>query len=236
MSMQWFRLYNRLVDDEKLRLLAFEDRWHFVALCCLKSSGLLDAPNSDLRDRRIVVKLGVQVRELEEIARRLREVDLIDDNLSPCAWSDLQYQSDISTDRVKKFREKQHRNTVKRFSNVSETVQETDTDTETELSSEDDSPSDDEPSYRPKHVFEFYQTLAKQIGRPVPLDFTPERVQLVKGRMSQRCLADFKTVFGKCRDSPFLRGDREGGRTPLSFDWLMKKNNFQKVLEGNYDG
>jgi hypothetical protein len=39
-------------------------------------------------------------------------------------------------------------------------------------------------------------------------------------------------VFAKCRDSPFLRGDK--GRTPLSFDWLFKRANFQKVLEGNY--
>ena len=31
MKMPWFRLYHRMIDDEKLRLLAFEDRWHFVA-------------------------------------------------------------------------------------------------------------------------------------------------------------------------------------------------------------
>jgi hypothetical protein len=132
-GLQWFRLYHRIVDDEKLRLLAFEDRWHFVALCCLKADGLIDTPNDNLRSRKIAVKLGVQLRELDEIGRRLQEVDLVDENLSPVAWDELQYKSDNSTNRVKKYREKQQRNTTKRECNVSVTGQETDTDTDTEV-------------------------------------------------------------------------------------------------------
>ena len=126
--MQWFRLYNDIVDNHKIRMLAFEDRWHFVALCCLKSDGLLDEPDSDLRTRRIAVKLGVQVRELDEISRRLREVELIDNAMNPLAWDELQYKSDKSTDRVKAFRERQKKqggNKVKQPCNVSETAQET---------------------------------------------------------------------------------------------------------------
>lgn len=230
-GLKWFRAYAGIVDDDKLRLLAFEDRWHFVAICALKCSGLLDEPDSPLRNRKIAVKLGVQVRELEEISRRLQEVGLIDKNLNPTKWDDLQYRSDKSTERVKKFREKQHRNGVKRFSNVSETVQETETETEV-ISPNGDSPSGDEPSLRPEHVFEGYQDLAKGLGLAVPRDLTPERRQLVKGRIKQYSLDDFKSAFAMCRQSAFLRGDK--GRTPLTFDWLMKKSNFQKVLEGNY--
>lgn len=132
-GLQWFRLYHRIVDDEKLRLLAFEDRWHFVALCCLKADGLLDTPNDNLRSRKIAVKLGVQLRELDEIGRRLQEVDLVDENLSPVSWDELQYKSDNSTNRVKKYREKQQHNAMKRERNVSVTRQETDTDTDTEV-------------------------------------------------------------------------------------------------------
>lgn len=93
--------------------------------------------------------------------------------------------------------------------------------------------SADAPSLRPEHVFEFYQSTAGALGLPVPRDFTPERRQLTRARVAQYPLTDFQTVFAKCRDSPFLRGDR--GRTPLTLDWLMQKKNFQKVLEGNYD-
>lgn len=38
----WLRLYHRIIDDDKMRLLAFEDRWHFIALLCLKREGVLD--------------------------------------------------------------------------------------------------------------------------------------------------------------------------------------------------
>lgn len=132
-ALPWFRLYTRMVDDEKVRLLAFEDRWHFVALCCLKGDGLLDEPNDDLRQRKIAVKLGVQIRELDEIGRRLQEVGLVDDNLNPLAWDDLQFRSDSSTERVRKYREKTKPSKVKRPRNVSVTGQDKDTDTDTEI-------------------------------------------------------------------------------------------------------
>ena len=38
----WFRLYNEIIDDEKLLLLAFQDRWHYVALLALKNKGVRD--------------------------------------------------------------------------------------------------------------------------------------------------------------------------------------------------
>lgn len=103
--MQWFRMYADAVDDEKLRLLAFEDRWHFVALLCLKANGTLDSPAPFL-ERRIAVKLGVQLRELEEIKRRLQEVALIDENWQPLAWSKRQFPSDSSAERTRKWRER----------------------------------------------------------------------------------------------------------------------------------
>jgi hypothetical protein len=108
--------------------------------------------------------------------------------------------------------------------------------TEAETETEVESPKGDSPSgdgLTREHVFGGYQELAAALGLPVPRDFTPERRQLARGRVKQYSLEDFQTVFAKCRDSPFLRGDK--GRTPLTFDWLMKKGNFQKVLEGNYD-
>jgi 5-methylcytosine-specific restriction endonuclease McrA len=104
-ALPWFRLYHRIIDDEKLRLLAFEDRWHFVALCCLKADGLLDEAESDLRQRKIAVKMGIQVRELEEVARRLAEVGLIDAKMNPVAWDELQQRSDSSSERVKRHRQ-----------------------------------------------------------------------------------------------------------------------------------
>ncbi|MBK6414090.1 hypothetical protein [Sphingopyxis sp.] len=230
-KLPWFRLYSRIIDDDKLRLLAFEDRWHFVAFCCLKSEGLTDEPDSELRSRKIAVKLGVQLRELDEVARRLKEVGLIDETLSPTAWDELQYRSDSSTDRVKKHRQKQGRNNVKRSGNVSVTAQETDKDTDTEEPN-GSRPSGDGPSLRPEHVVEKWNEVASALGKPRVRDLTPERRQLVKARIAQYSIDDFVAVFGNIGASPFLRGDT--GKNFCTFDWAMKKANFQKIIEGNY--
>ena len=124
----WFRFYTEAIDDHKLRLLAFEDRWHFVALLCCKGQGILDG-NMQFLHRSIAVKLGVQVRELEEIARRLSEVGLIDaETLQPIAWNERQFLSDSSTERVRAYR-----NRMKRSRNVTVTAQDTDTDTDKDI-------------------------------------------------------------------------------------------------------
>lgn len=232
-GLQWFRLYHRIVDDEKLRLLAFEDRWHFVALCCLKADGLLDTPNDNLRSRKIAVKLGVQLRELDEIGRRLQEVDLVDENLSPVAWDELQYKSDNSTDRVKKYREKQQRNTMKRERNVSVTRQETET--ETDITTKVVCASGDTPSLLPEHIVEEWNKTSAKLGKPQVRNLTPERKQNLKARIGQYSIEDFHDVFGKIERSAFLRGETQGWPRGATFDWTFKKANFQKILEGNYD-
>ena len=139
----WFRLYTETVDDEKLRLLAFEDRWHFIALLCLKGQGLLDE-GGPLLMRKVAVKLGLDTRALEEVARRLAEVGLIDqDSLKPLAWDRRQMKSDSSAERVKAYRERKkqvNKSDEKApktggngYCNVTVTAQDTDTDTDTDI-------------------------------------------------------------------------------------------------------
>lgn len=125
--MQWFRVHNDIINNPKLRMLAFEDRWHYVALLALKSSGLLDKEDHLFR-KKIAISLGVDTITLEEIERRLQDVGLIGENFQPSGWDARQYVSDSSTERVRKHRAKQ-------FCNVSETPPDTKTysDSDTEL-------------------------------------------------------------------------------------------------------
>ena len=128
---RWFRMYGEAVDDEKLRLLAFEDRWHFFALLCCKAQGLLDGDDALIR-RKVAVKMGLAIRELDEVARRLAEVGLIDaETLQPCAWDRRQFKADDSKERVRAYRER-----MKRDVTVTVTAQETDTETETDTDTE----------------------------------------------------------------------------------------------------
>ena len=101
-----------------------------------------------------------------------------------------------------------------------------------DLSSKDDCASGD--ALKPDHVAEKWNEIAGSIGRPKIRGLTPERRQLVRGRIAQYQIEDFVTVFGKVTESPFLRGERSW--QGATFDWVMKKTNFQKILEGNYDG
>ena len=100
----WLRLYANAIDDEKLRLLAFEDRWHFIAILCLKQQGILET-KPGLKERKIAIKLGLQLAELDEVKRRLMEVELIAEDWNPVSWQKLQFKSDSSAERVRKFRE-----------------------------------------------------------------------------------------------------------------------------------
>jgi hypothetical protein len=105
-------MYAEAVDDEKLRLLAFEDRWHFVALLCLKALGTLDS-DAPFLERRVALKLGLQLPQLDELKRRLSEIGLIDDKWQPIAWEKRQFKSDHdAADRKRKQRERDSHNDV----------------------------------------------------------------------------------------------------------------------------
>ncbi len=238
---RWYRAYEGTVTDAKLgeaALIAGCSRsvsiaaWH----CVLESAASKNNCGSfDATARRVAVILCEPVATIEMIFAAFDELGLSEAG-AVCAWKKRQFQSDDSKERVRHHREKKKAETPAApdvtACNGDVTPPYTETETE-EVSSNEDRPSGDGPSLKPEHVFEHYQALAADLGLPVPRDFTPERRQLVRGRISQHPLDDFLTVFAKCRGSPFLRGDK--GRTPLTIDWLMKKGNFQKVLEGNYD-
>ena len=94
-------------------------------------------------------------------------------------------------------------------------------------------PSDDGPDLKPDHVVEEWNKAASKLGKPKVLKLTPERRALLKSRIAQYDIDDFLTVLGKIERSAFLRGDT--GWRGCNFDWIFKKANFQKILEGNYD-
>lgn len=127
--MRWLRLWTDIIDDEKLALLAFEDRWHYVAILCMKRRGMLDVPEApEMRDRKVGAKLGLGDADRDAVRRRLCEVALIDQSWQPVGWVKRQFDSDSSTSRVQAFR--------KRFRNVPVTPSETDTESDTEKEKE----------------------------------------------------------------------------------------------------
>jgi hypothetical protein len=237
---RWYRAYEGTVTDAKLAeaaMVADVSRavsiaaWH----CLLESATAVNnCGGYETNPRRVSLILCEPPASVEALFAAYAEIGLIEDGVI-LSWKKRQHSGDTSAERTREWRERNRQKTAKGDEcddAVTSPNKETETDTDIE-SSKEDRPSGDGPTLKPEHVFEGYQELAAELGLAVPRDFTPERRQLVRGRISQYPLADFLAAFAKCRGSPFLRGDKGG--TPLSFDWLMKKGNFQKVLEGNYD-
>jgi len=238
---RWYRAYEGTVTDAKLAeaaMIAEVSRsvaiaaWH----CLLESAACKNNCGSyETNPRRIALILCEPPERIAALLAAFDEVGVTGDG-AITAWKKRQHESDHSAERTRKWREKKRQETAEcdggDGDETSRDAPETETETEV-ISSNEERPSGDGPSLQPEHVFEAYQDVARELGLPIPRDLTPERRQLIRGRIAQYPLADFLAAFAKCRGSPFLRGDR--GRTPLSIDWVMKKGNFQKVLEGNYD-
>lgn len=110
--MKWLKLYTEILDDPKIRLLAFEDRWHYVALLCCKAEGLQDERDG-IWERLLRVKLGLAEVEFDSLKKRLIEVCLIDSNWNPTGWDKRQGAKDEKgAERQRKYREKQKKRNV----------------------------------------------------------------------------------------------------------------------------
>ena len=91
----------------------------------------------------------------------------------------------------------------------------------------------EKPELTPEHVVDSWNKLAARLGKPAVRVLSPERRQKLKARIRGFTVEDFREVLGKVDRSAFLRGDRDW--QGCTFDWITKKANFIKVLEGNYD-
>jgi hypothetical protein len=126
---RWFRFYDDAINDPKI--LRLSDKMHraWTGMLCLASKYGGTIPKQD-----IAIALRVTENGAAGIIAYLVEHNLLDDFgdvVTPHNWNGRQYKSDVSTDRVKRFR--------KRQGNVSSAVSETPPDTEAETEQKIDS-------------------------------------------------------------------------------------------------
>lgn len=122
---RWFRYYDDSVNDPKVQRLPDAIFKAWVNLLCLasKNGGVLPSVAD------CAYALRLDERKMQSILEQLSECGLFDeseDGLKPHNWDGRQYKSDVSTNRVKRFRDKKRNVSV----NVSETLDETAPDTE----------------------------------------------------------------------------------------------------------
>ena len=116
---RWFRVYDDLVNDPKVQTLPDDLFKALMNLWCLASKNGGDLPS----DSDIAFGLRISIERTAEILNQLNTLDLLDGR-KPHNWDARQFKSDVSTERVQKFR--------KRRETVSETANETPPDTDTE--------------------------------------------------------------------------------------------------------
>ena len=101
--MKWLKLYVDIAQNPRMKLLAFEDRWHYISLLCAKAEGYLDE-REQLRDRMVSVHLGLTPVEVEHVKDRLIDVGLISSDWQIYNWDEK--QSADATGAARKRRER----------------------------------------------------------------------------------------------------------------------------------
>lgn len=221
MSFQWLRLWTDAIDDEKLKLLAFEDRWHFIAILCMKRKGILDAPDTHaLRDRKVGAKLGLGDRDRDEVRNRLREVGLINEHWQPLAWGKRQFVSDAdptALERKKRQREKQrhgrvtrdNRDSHARVTDTSRSGHTPQTQTQTTETEDKKVPSEPVPQERDagpvEHVFEHWRV---EFGHPRS-QLDPKRRRVIQAALKTYDEATLRAAISGYRNSPHHMGQNE---------------------------
>lgn len=127
MSGRWWRAYNGARHDAKLlRLSDKHFRWWFNLICVAAERDGYLPDHADL-----CAEFRTSAKAMTEILDALVAARLFDHDetgIRAHNWNERQYKSDVSNERVKRYRERQ-RNAA---CNVTETPSETETDTETE--------------------------------------------------------------------------------------------------------
>lgn len=161
---RWFRVHDDLVDDPKVQLLSGDLVKALLNLWCLASQndGILP-PMKDM-----AFKLRMKPPQVAAIIAELADAGLIDredDTFRPHNWAARQYKSDVSTERVKRFRNGKR--------NVSETVSETICSVSVSASvSEDAFKKEEKKKVEPLSDFEFedfWNLWPNKVGKPAAL-------------------------------------------------------------------
>lgn len=124
---RWFRFYNETLDDPKVQKLSPTLFKHWVNLLCLtaRHDGTLP-PAVDIAFALRTTDAGVVGILDDLVAAGLLDHD--ETGLRPHNWRSRQHLSDVSTERVKRFRDR----SAKRDETVSVTPPESETETESE--------------------------------------------------------------------------------------------------------
>lgn len=83
-------------------------------------------------------------------------------------------------------------------------------------------------------VVEEWNKLPEPVKKVSKITKDSARDRMLRKRIADFGIGEVKRAIANIRQSDFLQGGGNKGWT-ISFDWFVKPENFQKVLEGNYN-
>lgn len=146
--MAWLRLYDSILDDPKIQMLSDKAFRALINLWCLakRNGGKLPA---DIRSLAFSLRWPEgKVRETLQALISARLIDKTETGYEPHDWKQHQYESDVSTERVKRFRERHVNGSAKHLNGATETPPDTESEAETETNTPADAGS--APVSKPK--------------------------------------------------------------------------------------
>lgn len=225
--MSWVRLYVEILDDPKTAMLPDgQFRLFCESLCLAKYADMggdtgLTVEQLDWRLRR---KTAKSVKALCDVGILILTEDK---TVAVTQWAKRQFESDSSTDRVKKHRQK-HREAVPETADetlhvtfqeqpkpVAETAPETESDTDSEQSQKKETDSAATPPVRRvddvKLVFDHWREV---MGHPLAKlgDNGSKRYRAVAGRLKDGySVDDLRKAVEGCKRTPWNMGENDRG-------------------------
>lgn len=248
-EVKWIKICTDIFDDEKMSLIdGMPDRdaiiviW-FKLLCMAgkQNNGGVFMMNDKIAYtdemlatifRRPLNTVRLALNTFEKFGM----VEIVNDAYTIPNWEKhqnlekLEQEKEKNRQRVAKYREKQKMLAqCNDYSNV--TVMECN-DTDKEEDKEIDKEEDKRIRVNYEQIKDLFNDICISFPRLTVL--SEKRKQAIKARLNTYTVEQFKEMFTKAEASSFLKGSNNR-KWQANFDWLIKDNNFAKVLDGNYD-
>ncbi len=170
MARTWIRLYTDLRHNPKIQRLP-DHLFKFVINCwCMIGASendclpAVDEIAFELRIDEKICQAYIDHLIEQKVLIRRKHTGM----LTGYHWDDRQFLSDSSVDRVRKYRERQKKQEMKRYSNGEVTVQDSDSDSDSDQKKNRSSSVISEPL---DEQFAEFRSLFEEVGNPIPEEF-----------------------------------------------------------------
>ena len=256
--MKWFKMHFEARTDAKLKILSGDQFKTWFNLLCFAAEHRGTIPKMN----RFVLSVEVADGNIElldstiSIAKKLEMIQEDGDEITFHNFSKRQYDKKSDTPSKVAERVKRHRYKNEQYNaNVTpcnadimpnitlitpETPPDTDTDIDTDIDTDTDIDIHDDKSslsavVKTKAIEEVVSAYNETcVSLPKVQQITDKRKKTIRVILKNHPFEDFYDVFERVEASDFLSG-RNSKWSNCNFDWIVKPENFIKILEGTYD-